>query len=261
MRNEAYLLPTVFSMSIAPCSRHILTANKLQGAGTVGHPILWSADCKKNNRTMSKRKMSNKLTASRGKPAVAIQIEHSPKGKWKVVGGGDRDQWNDRLLNLVVRALPVDQHNDDAVSHAGSAVAAGTVDMNPSDPIEGMLIAQLVVANEAALSMYRRAWACPPDHYFEAHTKYLQLADKASRTVAMLTERLDQHRGRGHQQIVVKHVTVNADQAMVADNIVTGKTNDVTSAAKLLAATVDQPMPNIGPTKDTVPVDGGRKSE
>jgi hypothetical protein len=49
---------------------------------------------------------------------------------------------------------------------------------------------------------------------------------------------------------------------MVADNIVTGKTNDVTSAAKLLAATVDQPMPNIGPSqKEALPVEGGRKSE
>jgi hypothetical protein len=211
---------------------------------------------------MSKRKISAKSTAGE-KPAVAIEVEHSPKRKWKVFGGGDRDQWNDRLLNLVIRALPVDQHNNGAVSHVGSAVAAGTVDMNPADPIEGMLIAQLVVANEAALSMYRRAWACPPDHYFEAHTKYLQLADKASRTVAMLTERLDQHRGRGHQQIVVKHVTVNADQAMVADNIVTGKPNDVTSAAKLLAATVDRPMmAHIEPNqKESVPVEGGRKYE
>jgi hypothetical protein len=38
----------------------------------------------------------------------------------------------------------------------------------------------------------------------------------------MLTERLDHHRGRGQQQIVVKHVTVNADQAMVAETITTG---------------------------------------
>jgi hypothetical protein len=150
-------------------------------------------------------------------------------------GGGNRDQWNDRLL-FVTRALPVDQYNADAVSRAGSAVAAGTVDMNPADPIEGILIAQLVVANEAALSMYRRAWACPPDHYFEAHTKYLRLADKASRTVAMLTERLDQHRGRGHQQIIVKHVTVNADQAMVAESIVAG--NVPRKETSLLAATV-----------------------
>ena len=71
--------------------------------------------------------MSDKSRAKAEKPALAIEIEHSPKSKLKVVGGGDRDQWNERLSNLVTRALPVDQHNAEAVSHAGSAVAAGTV--------------------------------------------------------------------------------------------------------------------------------------
>jgi hypothetical protein len=33
----------------------------------------------------------------------------------------------------------------------------------------------------------------------------------------MLTERLDHHRGRGQQQITVKHVTVNAEQAIVGN--------------------------------------------
>ena len=47
--------------------------------------------------------------------------------------------------------------------------------------------------------------------------KYLQLADKATRTVLMLTERLDRHRGAGQQSITVKHVTVNADNAIVGD--------------------------------------------
>src|SRR5436853_2211076 len=44
---------------------------------------------------------------------------------------------------------------------------------------------------------------------------------KAARTVVALTERLDHHRGRGQQQISVKHVTVNADQAIVAENVTT----------------------------------------
>jgi hypothetical protein len=38
--------------------------------------------------------------------------------------------------------------------------------------------------------MYRKGWAQPPE-YFQARTKYLQLADKAARTVMLLTERLD----------------------------------------------------------------------
>ena len=82
------------------------------------------------------------------------------------------------------------------------------IDLKPDDPIEGMLIGQLMAANEAALAMYRKDWAQPPE-YFLARTKYLQLADKATRTVMMLTERPDHHRGRGQQQITVKHVTTN----------------------------------------------------
>jgi hypothetical protein len=82
--------------------------------------------------------------------------------------------------------------------------------------VEGMLVTQIVVAHEAALDMYRRAWSQPPE-YFEARCRYLQLADKAQRTVALLTERLDRHRGAGQQQITVKHVTVNADNAIVGD--------------------------------------------
>ena len=119
------------------------------------------------------------------KPAIKIAIDPASKRELKALGGGDRDQWNERLLNLVTRALPVSQEKIEAVSHVGSAVMAGVVDMNPTDPIEGVLISQLVVANEAALSLYRRAWACNPADYFDAHAKYLQLADKASRTVAM----------------------------------------------------------------------------
>ena len=51
-------------------------------------------------------------------------------------------------------------------------------------------------------------------------TKYLQLADKAARTVAMLTERLDHHRNRGQQQIVVQHTTtVNANHSKWAQTM------------------------------------------
>jgi hypothetical protein len=35
------------------------------------------------------------------KPEVKIEIDPTPKGEWKVLGGGDRDQWNERLSALV----------------------------------------------------------------------------------------------------------------------------------------------------------------
>jgi hypothetical protein len=52
-------------------------------------------------------------------------------------------------------------------------------------------------------------------------TTYLGLAEKAARTMATLIERLDQHRSRGQQQIIVKHITVNADQAVVTETVAT----------------------------------------
>jgi hypothetical protein len=118
---------------------------------------------------MTKQK-PNVKSQTTDKSGVMIGIDRAPNGEWKSLGGGERGQWNTRLSDLVIRALPIDQRNAGAVSQAGSAVAAGVVDLNPADPVEGMLISQIVVANEAALSLYQRAWACPPDHHFEAHT-------------------------------------------------------------------------------------------
>jgi hypothetical protein len=79
------------------------------------------------------------------------------------------------------------------------------LDIEPADPVEGMLIAQAIAAHEATMKMYRLGWLNNGE-YFEASTRYLALADKAARTLAMLIERLDQDRGRGQQQITVKHV-------------------------------------------------------
>ena len=101
-----------------------------------------------------------------------------------------------------------------------------------------MLSAQMTAANAAALDLYRRAWI--PEQSFEVSTRYLALAEKAARTLARLSEALDRHRGKGQQQITVKHVTV--DQAVVADTVVSGGkapveiSNDRKTAPLLLEA-------------------------
>jgi len=149
-----------------------------------------------------------------------------------------------RLLNLVGSSLPINHSDAKASNEAIKAVCQATVDIAPADPIEGILIAQLMAANEASLAMYRKGWQQPPE-YFEARTKYLQLADKAARTVMMLTERLDHHRGRGQQQITVKHVTTNnvmADQAIIADSITTGGGARNVASPALLAVSSEAPM-------------------
>jgi hypothetical protein len=86
----------------------------------------------------------------------------------------------------------------------------------------------------------------------------MALADKAARTVALLSERIDQHRTRGQQQIVVKHVTVHADQAVVTDQVVTGNpaANAVLSPAFLADAT-EKPMPTLDEINQRDPVGVG----
>jgi hypothetical protein len=170
--------------------------------------------------------------------AIKLRLDpNKPEGNRKSLGGGNADEWNDRLSNLTVSALPMaHSKNKDVITQACLAVSYGVMDMAPADPVEGILIAQLMAANEAALAMYQKGWAQPPE-YFQARTKYLQLADKAARTVMMLTERLDHHRGRGQQQITVKHVTttnVSAEQAIITDSVTTGGAVRSTAPAALV---------------------------
>ena len=175
-----------------------------------------------------------------------IDLDPDPKGKLKMLGGSLSDDWNMRLVNLVGNSLPIDHSNRGLANEATKAVCQATADIAPADPIEGILIAQLMAANEASLAMYRKGWAQPPE-YFQARTKYLQLADKAARTVMMLTERLDHHRGRGQQQITVKHVTttnVTAEQAIIADSVTTG-TAPRNAPAAVLVDNSQPPMPII----------------
>ena len=187
------------------------------------------------------------------------------EGRLKPLGGRNSDEWNRRLNDLTVNALPIaHSKNKEAITTAAVAVYRGTMDIAPADPVEGILIAQLMAANEASLAMYSKAWAQPPE-FFVARTKYLQLADKAARTVMMLTERLDHHRGRGQQQITVKHVTTNnvtADQAIIADSVATGSARGSVASPAVLAASFEKPMPTlIEMGLDPVGAGGGTKSK
>jgi hypothetical protein len=158
-------------------------------------------------------KKPNKKPA-KGDDPVVIKTR---AGAFKDIGGGNSEIWNERQMRLLVSALPgVKIADKTIVGEIGSAVVSGVMELKPKDPIEGMLAAQIVVAHEAALDMYRRAWAQPPE-YFDARCRYIQMADKAQRTVAILTERLDRHRGAGQQSITVRHITVNADNAVIGN--------------------------------------------
>jgi hypothetical protein len=191
------------------------------------------------------------MSKKRDEP-IRLTLNGELKGELKPLGGSKADEWNNRLNSLVVSALPIVALKDrEQTAEAALAVSYGTMDIAPADPIEGMLTAQLMAANEAALSLYRRAWMQEPQ-FFDARVKYLQLADKAARTVALLTERLDHHRGRGQQQITVKHVTTNnvtADQAIIADSVTTGGAARNAACPALLVDSSEVPMPTPNETR------------
>jgi hypothetical protein len=71
------------------------------------------------------------MTPKKDSQTMAITLDPNPKGKFKRLGGSLADDWNMRLLNVVAGALPD--------------------------------VAQLMAADEGALSMFRRGWAQPSE--------------------------------------------------------------------------------------------------
>jgi len=80
------------------------------------------------------------------KTPIQLRFDPSrPEGKLKSLGGGKADEWNNRLSNLTINALPIAySNNKDAITEACLAVSYGVMDLAPADPIEGILIAQLM---------------------------------------------------------------------------------------------------------------------
>lgn len=149
---------------------------------------------------------------------IDLQVPHPEKlePKLKDLGGSRADTWNSSLSNYLARALPTSSDTFAKGSQDSEKIAAlvAVADCKPADPLEGILLAQIVSANATGLDLARRAWI--KDQSFEARTKYLALADRSARTVATLVEALNKHRGKGQQKMTVEHVHVHAGaQAVV----------------------------------------------
>jgi hypothetical protein len=131
---------------------------------------------------------------------------------------GGADGWGEVLLARLAAAIPRSNGKPDAAdpSFMASLIALGGI--KPKDPIEAMLISQIISAHAASLDLYRRAWTA--EQPFEVRTKFLSLADRSARTVAVLAESLAKLRNGGKQTVVVQHVNVGeGGQAVVAGEI------------------------------------------
>ena len=145
-----------------------------------------------------------------GDPAPPHQADMAPdppqapearQGRMKSVGGSMSDRFNVDLLNNSRDALRRSAHQEDPSSFVWAAMFG----IGPQDELEGMLAAQLVAAHAASMECFQRAMI--PDQPMEGREMNLRMANKASRTYAMLLETLDKRRGKGGKQtVLVEHV-------------------------------------------------------
>jgi hypothetical protein len=132
----------------------------------------------------------------------------------KRLGGSQSDDWNNVIVNQTANALWI---NEDQNEQQFKAIASALYEINPRDPIESMIGAQLLAGHSAAMECYRRAML--PNQDFVFRRENLNQAGKLSRTFATLLEALNRHRGKGQQKVTVEHVHVYQGGQAIVGNI------------------------------------------
>jgi hypothetical protein len=143
--------------------------------------------------------MSTKRNAAKKKPiSVNASDPDSHSGKLKCVGGSQSDHWNNTIANQAVKSLWLRHSDEETADRQRKATVSALVGIAPRDEIEGMIVAQLLAAHNAAMECHRRAML--GEQTFEGRGENLNQANKLSRTYAMLVDTLNRHRGKGQQK-------------------------------------------------------------
>ena len=174
-------------------------------------------DFKDTNDTKTQM-LRKHMTRKRLKNSKAVTIvandPEDRKGELKKIGGSESDNWNNILANQTMQALCMNSLSLNEREKQLSATVAALIGIAPRDELEGMMAAQLIAAHNAAMECYRRAMLS--EQTFEGRRENLNQANKLSRTWSTLFETLNRYRGKGQQNITVKHVQVDSGgQAMV----------------------------------------------
>jgi hypothetical protein len=96
-------------------------------------------------------------------------------------------------------------------------------DFKVEDGIEGILAVQMIGTHHAIVECLGRAMI--PDQPLSAHKVYLSQAERLMGLYARHLAAPDKHRGRGQQNITVKHVNVASGGQAIVGNIDTGQSN------------------------------------
>jgi len=108
-----------------------------------------------------------------------------------------------------------------------NALLVKAVDMFNSlkveDGFEGMLAVHMIGAHNAITECFRRAMI--PEQPLSAQKVYLSQAERLMGLYTRHLAALDKHRGKGQQNITVKHVNVASGGQAIVGNIDTGQSN------------------------------------
>jgi hypothetical protein len=85
------------------------------------------------------------------------------KGRLKVIGGSQSDDWNNVLANETVNALWLKHSDEKGRTRQMDGAISGLIGIGPKDELEGMLAVQLIASHSAAMESYRRgcSWSKP----------------------------------------------------------------------------------------------------
>ena len=201
---------------------------------------------------MAKRKKSdaeNKITT------VFAKDPSLEEGRLKRIGGSASDDWNNVVATQVVKSLWLANSDDDYRDRQLSAVMAALIGIEPKDEAEGMIVAQMLAAHNAAMECYRRAMI--GEQSFEGRRENLNQANKLSRTTATLLEALNRHRGKGQQKVTVEHVHVHQGGQAIVGSVETrggGGDKETRDQPHALEYAPGTPMPSPNTQRETVSV-------
>ena len=101
--------------------------------------------------TPVKRAATSTVAAKAGVTIAANDpVDH--RGELKAIGGSTSDAFNSTLANSVINALWVKNSDAAEKQRQFTAAACALVGIAPQDELEGMLAAQLIAANAAAIA-------------------------------------------------------------------------------------------------------------
>ena len=139
----------------------------------------------------------------------------------KHLGGSRSDDWNNILANQAINTLWLKHSDEETRDQQYDAILFALIGIGPRDELEGMIVAQLLAAHNAAMECYRRAMLA--EQTFEARRENLSQANKLSRTYAALLDALNRHRGKGQQKVTVEHVHVHSGGQAIVGPVAPGR--------------------------------------